>query len=56
VTDPDEIRGLLDLTPDWTAAAVSDRVNSVRNNDPGLVEPVSIGADGAGMGEPDALF
>jgi len=56
VQDPDEIRGLLDLAPDWTASAVSDRVNSVRNNDPGLLEPVSTGADGPGMGEPGALF
>jgi hypothetical protein len=35
---------------------VSDRVNSVRNNDSGLVEPVSIGAAEPGMGEPDTLF
>jgi putative SOS response-associated peptidase YedK len=54
--DPHETRGLLDFAPAWTAVPVSDRVNSVRNNDPGLVEPVSIGAAEPGMGEPDTLF
>ena len=54
--EPQEARGLLDFAPHWSAAAVSERVNSVRNNDPGLLEPVSAGAAGPGMGEPDALF
>jgi len=41
LTDPHEARGLLDLAPRWISEPVSDRVNSVRNNGPELVEAVS---------------
>ena len=32
VTDPDEVRSLLETDPGWSARPVSTRVNSVRNN------------------------
>jgi putative SOS response-associated peptidase YedK len=56
LADPQEARGLLDFEPDWTAAPVSDQVNSVRNNGPELVETLSSRPPATGMGEPGALF
>jgi putative SOS response-associated peptidase YedK len=54
--DPHEARGLLDFAPAWSAAPVSDRVNSVRNNDPGLVEVLADAPGRPGMGEAGTLF
>jgi putative SOS response-associated peptidase YedK len=70
--DPETARGLLDFAPRWIAVPVSDAVNSVRNNGPELLEPVTIQApaeqaaqrttqpttQGARPepGEPEALF
>lgn len=70
--DPDlreaeEARGLLDLAPQWIARPISDRVNSVANNGPELVEAVAdevadeaggeaAGESGPGMGEAEPLF
>ena len=41
LTDPAQLRSLLDAAPDdaFTSAAVSPRVNSVRNDDPDLLLP-----------------
>lgn len=54
--DPQRARALLDFAPRWIAAAVSDQVNSVRNNGPELIEPVETDPPNAGMAERDTLF
>lgn len=59
--DPDQndaqrAHDLLDFSPDWFAAAVSDLVNSVRNNGPELIEPMATDPRETGMGEAEALF
>jgi putative SOS response-associated peptidase YedK len=54
--DPQQARDLLDFSPDWIATAVSDQVNSVRNNGPELIEPIAEPAAAAGMGEAEPLF
>jgi putative SOS response-associated peptidase YedK len=58
--DPLRAHTLLDFAPRWSAEPVSDQVNSVRNNGPALVEPLSetVLTDPAqtGMAEPGALF
>jgi putative SOS response-associated peptidase YedK len=56
LADPQEARAVLDFEPRWTAATVSDLVNSVRNNGPELVQAVSAGSREPGMGGPGALF
>lgn len=69
--ESDRITGLLDFHPDWVARPVSTRVNSVRNEGPGLIEeiadpvptvptvptvPADTPAPKPGMDEPDTLF
>ena len=54
--DPQQARELIDFSPDWIAAAVSDQVNSVRNNGPELIEPIPEPATASGMGEAEPLF
>lgn len=65
--DAEEARGLLDLTPGWVARPIADRVNSVANNGPELVEPIAEEIGGrpeqeiadrseSGMGEAETLF
>lgn len=54
--DPQQARDLLDFSPDWVAVAVSDQVNSVRNNGPELIEPIPESAPRSGMGEAEPLF
>lgn len=56
VDDPEQARALLDFAPRWTAVPVSDQVNSVRNNGPGLVEQAAADPAAAGMTESDTLF
>lgn len=54
--DPLRARELLDFAPHWSAAPVSEQVNSVRNNGPELIETVLTEPAESGMAEPDALF
>ncbi len=54
--DPHQARELLDVSPDWVALAVSDQVNSVRNNGPKLIEPIPEPVPRSGMGEAEPLF
>ncbi len=52
--DPGQAGTLLDFAPRWTAAPVSNQVNSVRNNGPELIETVAADSAAAAGTDPAA--